>query len=607
MTEERPGSPEDTGDRASTPGLPRFEAEYGAEGRPFRREPLPPLTRRIVPLVSELRSYQRQLVRSDVAAGLVVSAVAVPQALGYAQIAGVPAVSGLYALTVPVVVFALLTSTRLLAVGPTTTAALLVPAAVTPLADGDPARYATLAALLALITGAVLLVAGLLRLGWIADYLSAAVLVGFLTGLGVTLIVGQLDELLGITGTSGNPLQQLVEVVKALPDAHGWTIAVMLATLVVLALGTRVAPRFPTILVVAVLGIAVSWAADLESLGVAVVGALPSGLPSLAIPWSPLTDLLILVPSAIGIALVAFSDAILTARGFAGRRNETVNANQELVALGGLNVAAGLLQGFPVGSSGSRTAVAERSGGRTQVSALVLAAAVVVVLLFFTEPIGYLPESVLGAIIVFAAFSLIDVPAWRGLWSGSRVELTIAAITTAGMLTVGLLPALGLAVMLSVFDVARRSAQAHDAVLGWSPSAGRFVNVSNHPSARLVPGVVVYRLDDRLFFANSQYFRERVRSAIGAAPYDVERFVFDAESVTHIDGSGADALQHLVTQLGDDGVQFVVARLKHRMFDKFDQFGLVSTIGADRFFPTVREAVFGAEPPPDGEPAERGA
>jgi len=606
VSDEPPGSPEGAGDRDPAPDLPRFEVEYGEGGRPFRREPLPPFARRILPLVTELRSYQLRWVRSDVVAGLVVSAVAIPQALGYAQIAGVPPVSGLYALTVPVVVFALLTSTRQLAVGPTTTAALLVPAAVTPLADGDPARYATLAALLALITGAVLLVAGFLKLGWIADYLSAAVLVGFLTGLGVTLIVGQLDELLGITATTGNPLQQLVGVVKAVPDAHGWTVAVMLVTLLVLGLGTKVAPRFPTILVVAVLGIAVSWVADLESLGVAVVGALPSGLPSLAVPWSPLTDLLILIPSAVGIALVAFSDAILTARGFAGRRNQTVNANQELLALGGHNLAAGLFQGFPVGSSGSRTAVAERSGGRTQVSALVLAGVVVLVLLYLTEPIGYLPESVLGAIIVFAALSLIDVAAWRGLWVGSRVELTIAAITTAGMLTVGLLPALGLAVMLSVFDVARRSAQAHDAVLGWSPSAGRFVNVSNHPSARLVPGVVVYRLDDRLFFANSQYFRERVRSAIGAAPYDVERFVFDAESVTHIDGSGAEALQNLVTQLADDGVQFVVARLKRRMYDTFDQFGLVSTIGTDRFFPTVREAVFGAELPPDTHAGERG-
>ncbi|MDH4159151.1 MAG: SulP family inorganic anion transporter [Actinomycetota bacterium] len=578
--------------------LPRFDAEYGDGARPFRREPRPPLTRRLLPLVAELRGYRVGWLRGDAIAGLVVGAVAIPQALGYAQIAGVPPVSGLYALTVPVVVFALFTSTRLLAVGPTTTAALLVPAAVSPLADGDSARYVALATVLALMTGAVLVGAGLLRLGWVADYLSAAVLTGFLTGLAVTLIIGQLDELLGLPGTSGNALQQLVEIVTSLTAADGPTVVVMLVTLGLLALGSQFAPRLPTILVVAVLGIVVSWAADLEAAGVAVVGALPSGLPAFAVPTVPLTDLLILVPAAGGIAIVAFSDAILTARGFAGRHNETVNANQELVALGGLNIAAGLFQGFPVGSSGSRTAVAERSGGRTQVSALVLAAFVVVVLLFLTEPIGYLPQSVLGAIIVFAALGLVDRSAWRGLWRGPRAELTIAAVTTVGMLTVGLLPALGLAVLLSVADVARRSAQPHDALLGWSPSAGRFVNVSNHPSARLIPGVVVYRLDDRLFFANSQYFRERVRAAIAAAPYDVHRFVFDAEGVTHLDGSGAEALETLVSQLADDGVTFVVARLKHRTRETFDQFGLVAAIGVDNFFPTVRQAVFVDETPP---------
>jgi sulfate permease, SulP family len=368
-------------------------------------------------------------------------------------------------------------------------------------------------------------------------------------------------------------------------------------SLVVLAVGQRVAPRLPVILFVALAGMAVSWWLDLEGHDVAVVGSIPAGLPSLTVPTVPLGDVLVLVPSAAGIALVAFADAILTARSFAGRHQQTVDANQELVALGGLNIAAGLVQSFPVGSSGSRTAVNDRAGGRTQVAALAQAMVVVVVLLLLTAPIGYLPESVLAAIIVFAASGLIDVTAWRSLGQGSRVELGIAVVTAVGMLTIGLLPALALAVMLSVFDVARRSAQPHDAVLGWSASAGRFVNVSIHPTARLVPGVVVYRLDDRLFFANSEYFRERVRAAIAAAPYDVERFVFDAEAVTHIDGAGADALRQLVADLDADGVSFSVARLKTSALEKFDQFGLVATIGEDHFFPTVRAAVFGDDVP----------
>lgn len=578
-----------------TEPVPRDDAAgaYGEEATPFRRRPRPPLGRRLVPLGDDLRRYRRKWLRGDLVAGLVVSAVAIPQALGYAQIAGVAPVAGLYALTLPLLAFALLTSSRVLAVGPTATAALLVPAAVAPLADGDAARYAVLAALLALFTGAVLLVAGVFGLGWIADYLSTAVLIGFLTGLALTLISGQLDELLGVPAFEGDAWQQAAHAIAAVPTADPATVAVSLVALALLALGTRFAPTWPTILVVAVLGLVASWALDLASYGVAVVGEVPGGLPSLDVPTASLGDAAILLPAAVGIALVAFSDAILTARAFAGRRHEVVDANQELRALGGLNIVAGLFQSFPVGSSGSRTAVNVRSGGRTQLVSAVQVAVVVAVLLFLTEPIGYLPKSVLGAIIVFAATGLIDVSAWRALRHGSRTEFVIAVVTAVGMMTIGLLPALGVAVLLSVVDVVRRSAQPHDAVLGWSPTDGRFVNVSTHPRARLIPGTVVYRLDDRLFFANAQYFRERARSAIEGAPYDVQRFVLDAEGVNHVDGAGAEALQELVQDLAADEVEFVVARLKSAVHDQFDQHGLVATVGPERFFPTVRAAVFG--------------
>lgn len=556
------------------------------------------MVQRWVPLFAEVRRYRLGWLRADVMAGLVVSAVAIPQALGYAQIAGVAPVAGLYALTLPLLAFALLTSSRVLAVGPTATAALLVPAAVAPLADGDAARYAVLAALLALLTGAVLLVAGVLRMGWIADYLSTAVLTGFLTGLALTLISGQLDELLGISGYDGDAWQQAAHAIAAVPTADAATVVVSLVTLALLALGTRFAPTWPTILVVAVLGMVASWAFDLAGRGVAVVGEVPSGLPSLDVPTASLGDVAILLPAAAGIALVAFADAILTARAFAGQRHEVIDANQELRALGGLNVVAGLFQSFPVGSSGSRTAVNVRSGGRTQLMSGVQVAVVIAVLLFLTEPIGYLPKSVLGAIIVFAAAGLIDLSAWRALHSGSRTEFVIAVVTAVGMMTIGLLPALGVAVLLSVLDVVRRSAQPHDAVLGWSPTDGRFVNVGTHPRARLVPGTVVYRLDDRLFFANAQYFRERARSAIEGAPYDVHRFVLDAEGVNHVDGAGAESLRELVQDLASDDIEFVVARLKSTVYQQFDQHGLVDTIGPERFFPTVRSAVFGDDAPP---------
>jgi SulP family sulfate permease len=325
--------------------------------------------------------------------------------------------------------------------------------------------------------------------------------------------------------------------------------------------------------------------------GVAVVGQIPPGLPGLELPTLRLGDLLALLPAALGIFVVSFSDEILTARSFAGRHGQHVRADQELAAMGAADLAAAITQAFPIGASGSRTAVNDQMGGRTQLSGLLGAAAIAGVLLFLTEPMQYLPKATLGAVIVVAAIGLVDPAAWQGLARTSRIEVAIAATTMAGVVLVGVLEALLVAVALSIVDVARRSATPHDAVLGWVQRLGRYADVRLHPSARVTPGVLVYRLDDRLFFANSGYVGGRIREAIHGAPTPVRWLVFDAEALSHVDATGVDALTGLVRSLRDQGITLLLARLKSPMRQTLGRAGVLRLIGEQHVYPTVRAAV----------------
>jgi high affinity sulfate transporter 1 len=594
MTEDR-GSPAAPGDdeQPLATGEPRpARSEYaGSRPRPFRAPETSSSRTRFVPLLADLRGTSFGRLRPDLIAGVTIAALAVPQGMAYAQTAGLPGVAGLYGLLLPVVAYGVLGSSRVLMTGPTATAALMVGPALVAV-SANPATYPVLAAMLALLVGATFLVARVVRLGWISDYFSSAVLLGFLTGLALTLISGQLGAFFGVEVEGDTSLEEYQSFASnVLGQVDPTTLAVAGACLVALLAGGRWWPRFPTLLVVTIASIAASAAADLEARGVTLVGEIPAGLPSLAWPGVDLGVVAQLAPFAVGIALVAFSDAILTARSLARAGERPVDPDQEMIGLAGLNLMAGLSQSFPVGSSGSRSAVNVRIGGRTQVVSLAQAASVALVLLFLTAPLSLLPKATLAAVIVFAAIGLVDVGGWRALIRGSRSELAVAVITVLGMLAVGLLPALLIAVLLSIIDVVRRSAQPRDAVLGWSPDHGRFVDVQRRRDAQVVPGAVVYRLDDRLFFANTRYFRSRVREAVDGAPYPVEAFVFDAEAVTSIDTSGAQALRQVVEELGSRGVRLVVARARAEFEQQVQVLGLDDVLPESAMFPTVRAAV----------------
>jgi sulfate permease, SulP family len=560
-----------------------------ASAKPFRPAKPDPLLQRAIPVAKELPRYRTPTARRDVLAGVTVAALAIPSAMAYAELAGLPAVAGLYALLLPTVAYAFLGSSRQLIVGPEGSLSALVAAAVLALATAGSPEALELAGAMALLVAACFLIARLLRLGWLADYLSRPVLVGYIHGVAVVLIVGQLGKLTGIDVDAGDPVPQLAEMVREIGDVNPTTFAVGAAALALLLTARYVTPRLPAALIVVIAAIVASKALGLDEHGVAIVGEIPPGLPDLRVPSPPWEDVVTLAPAAAGLFLVSFADEVLTARSFAGRHGQHIRVDQELLAMGVANAAAGVTQGLPVGASGSRTAVNDSMGARSQIAGLLAAGAILLVLLFLTAPIADLPKAVLGAVIITAAIGLIEPAVWRELANTDKVELAIAAVTAAGVIITGVLEAILFAAGLSIVDVVRRSARPHDAVLGWVDSLGRWADVARNDDATVTPGVVVYRLDDRLFFANASYFKGRVQEALRGAPTVTTALVLDAEAMTHIDSAGLQALEDLAGTLEDDGIALHFARAKHPIADR-----LAERVTRARSHGTVRAAVHAA-------------
>ncbi len=411
-------SPEQPGDGEGAPAR-----AYPRDTSPFRSPPPEPLLHRRVPVTRDLRHYRVSTGRRDLTAGLTVAALAVPSAMAYSQVAGLSPVVGLYALLLPTIAYALLGSSRQVIVGPEGSLAALVAASVLALATRGSAHAEELAAMLALLTALFFALAAIARVGWIADYFSWPVLIGYIHGVAVVLIIGQLGKLLGLSIGARDPIPQLVEVAKEIGHTNPTTVLVSIASLAILLSLRRWAPRIPAALVVVVGGILATYAFGLTDHGVSVVGHIPRGLPSIRIPTPSVSDTFDLVPGAIGLFLVSFADEILTARAYAGHHGQHIRPSQEMLAMGAADALAGISQGMPVGASGSRTAINDSMGARSQVSGLIAAGAVAVVLVALTAPLAKLPGAVLGAAIVAASIGLVDRPAWRELWETDRVEV----------------------------------------------------------------------------------------------------------------------------------------------------------------------------------------
>ncbi|MHC9291146.1 SulP family inorganic anion transporter [Mycobacterium sp. LTG2003] len=545
----------------------------------------------VTPGLVQIVHYQRSWLRGDVVAGVTVAAYLVPQVMAYATVAGLPPVAGLWASLVPMAVYALLGSSRQLSVGPESTTALMTASALAPLAIGDPARYAVMAAVLALLVGVICLVAGFCRLGFLADLLSRPVLIGYMTGVAVIMISGQLGKVTGTTVEGDEFIDEVVSFGAGIAGVHWPTVALSVAVLAVLLILYRMSPVFPGPLIAVLAATAVVWLFGMEDKGIRVIGDIPAGLPVPSLPAVTFAELAALTIPAVGIAVVAFSDNALTGRTFAARRGETIDANAELRALGVCNLSAGVTQGFPVSSSGSRTALGDVLGSRTQLYSLVMLATVVVVMLAGRGLLEHFPMAALGALVVYAALRLIDIPEFRRLARFRRSELVLAVATTVAVLGLGVLYGVLVAIGLSLLDMLRRVARPHDSVLGYVPGMAGMHDVDDYPQAEPVPGLVVYRYDAPLFFANAENFRERAMAAVEESDDPVEWFVLNAEANVDPDLTAVDALEQLRRDLTARGIVFAMARVKQDLLDDLVAAGFVDRVGEDRIFPTLPTAV----------------
>ncbi|MFI5642922.1 SulP family inorganic anion transporter [Streptomyces goshikiensis] len=538
-----------------------------------------------------LRSYRRSWLGRDALAGITVAAYLVPQVMAYAGVAGLPPVVGLWAALPAMVLYALIGSSRLLSVGPESTTALMTAVAVGPLAGGDPGRYAVLAAALAVVVGLASLAAWAVRLGFLADLLSRPVLVGYLAGVALIMIVDQLPRLTGVRVTGSGFFSQLYSFALNFSHVH-WPTVVLAAAVLVLLL---VAPRYwrlvprPLLALVVATGAVAAFGLD-ERYGVAVIGAVPSGLPVPALP-SP-GDLPQLVIPALGVLLVGYSDVILTARAFADRGDPLpLDPNRELLALGAANLGAGFMHGFPVSSSASRTALARSAKARSQGYSLFAALTVLMALLFLGPLLAHTPSAVLGAIVVYAAVRLVEVGEFRRLASFRRRELLLALGCLLGVVTLGILYGVLVAVALSVVELLARVARPHDAVEGMVPGLAGMHDVDDYPTARTVPGLVIYRYDSPLFFANAEDFRRRALAAVDEQSSPTRWFVLNTEANVEVDITALDAVEALRQELADRDIVLALARVKQELREDLDAYGLTVSVGADRIYPTLPTAL----------------
>lgn len=551
----------------------------------------------LVPGWAPLRHYESRFLRGDAIAGITVMAYLIPQVMAYAVLAGLPAQTGLWAAVVASLVYAALGSSRVLSVGPESTTALLTAATLAPLAAGDLARYASLAATLALLCGAFALIGWLVRAGAIADLLSRPVLVGYLAGIAIIMIVSQITRLTGIDTAGDSLVQQL----SAFVSHMSWqalnvsSLLLGLGVLIALLLLASRFRRFPTFLAVMLVATAVAWVMGRAGIDVATVGNVPTGLPPLG--WSGLSwsDLRLLLLPALGVFVVAYVDNVLTARSFVAPHQageQRIDNNQEMLALGVSNVATAAVHGFPISSSASRTAIAVAAGATTQLYSLIAAGSVALVVLLFGGVLAAFPQAALAGVVIYAAIRLIELAEFRRLWHFRPREFLLAVAAVVGVLLFDVLYGILFAIALSIIDLLIRVARPHAAVLGEVSGLAGWHDVGDYEDAETIPGLVVFRYDSPLFFANSEDFTRRALQAIDSAPPPPVRWLLlNVEGLVEVDITGLDALAELVRRCHAKGIVVAIARAKSELAEAMQRHGVATLIGQDRFYATMPTAV----------------
>ncbi len=540
-----------------------------------------------------LRHYRGSWLRSDLVAGLVLTAVLVPVGMGYAEAAGLPAIYGLYATIVPLIAYAIFGPSRIMVLGPDSSLAAIIAAVIIPLAAGDPERTITLAGMLAIFTGLLCILAGLGHLGFITELLSKPLRYGYMNGIALTVLISQLPKLFGFSAGGSGVIEQTAAFVQGLlaGEANRVTFAVGAATLVFILVFNRY-KRFPAVLVAVLGATIVTGVFDLTSLaGVAVLGELPQGLPAFTIPMVQFEDLGPLLVAAITIAVVSFADTSVLSRSLAARSNTSVDPNQEMISLGVANVATGFFQGFSISSSASRTPVAETAGAKTQVTGIVGAIAIALLLVFAPGLLKNLPNTALAAVVITSAISLFEILDLRRLYRIQRWEFWLSMACFLGVAIFGPIPGILFAIGLALLEFVWDGWRPHFAVLGRADGVKGYHDITRYPDARRIPGLVLFRWDAPLFFANAEQFHKHVINAINTAPTPVHWFVVAAEPVTSVDVTAADMLAELDDELHQAGIQLVFAEMKDPVRDKLKRFGLLSRFDEQHFFPTIGQVV----------------
>ncbi len=541
-----------------------------------------------------LRRYRREWLRSDLTAGLSVAAVALPTSIAYAQLAGFPPVVGLYASILPLVAYAVFGTSRQLIVNPDAATCAMVAAIVAPLAGGNSDLYSTLATNLAVFSGIACIVAGAFRLGFLADFLGKPVLVGFMNGIAISIVFSQIGRVFGVSIESGRIVPRLIELVSKLPETHGPTLAIGIVTFAIVRVLRRMSPAVPAPLVALVFAMTAAAALGLEETGVAVLGAVPAGLP--AIGWTPVPaeHLEPLLAGAVGLALVSVTSGMVTARSFASRNGYEIDVDREFVALGACNMASGLSQGFAVTGADSRTVMSDMMGGKSQVTGLVAAVTIALVLMFLTGPLRYLPTSALAAVLISAAIGLFDVQALVRFYRIHEGEFLVCMAATLGVVAFGALQGIALSIALALLVLLIRSSRPADATLGRVEGQQEFFDLAGHEGAAIIPGAVLYRFGASIIFYNAPHFRRRAVAAADASR-GTRWLIVDGGPIAHLDSTGADTLVALANDLESRGITLVLGGAVPQVRRMLERSGALDRLGADAVFPTLRAAVMACE------------
>ncbi|MBG6482690.1 SulP family inorganic anion transporter [Pseudomonas aeruginosa] len=545
---------------------------------------------RWVPGLDSLLHYRRAWFRPDVQAGLSVAAIQIPTAIAYAQIAGFPPQVGLYACILPMLIYALIGSSRQLMVGPDAATAAMVAAAITPLAAGDPQRLVDLSMIVAIMVGLFSIVAGLARAGFIASFLSRPILVGYLNGIGLSLLVGQLGKLFGYEAATSGFVAGILALLENLLHIHWPTLILGSLSLLLMVLLPRRFPQLPGALCGVLLASLAAALLGLDRYGVELLGEVPAGLPQLRWPQTSLEELKSLLRDATGITVVSFCSAMLTARSFAARHGYSINPNHEFVALGLANIGAGVSQGFAISGADSRTAVNDMVGGKTQLVGVVAALVIAATLLLLNKPLGWVPMPALGAVLLLAGWGLIDVQALKGFWKLSRFEFSLCLLTTVGVLSVGVLPGIFVAVSIAVLRLLYYTYRPSDAVLGWMHGIDGQVELAKYPQATTLPGLVIYRFDAPLLFFNADYFKQRVLAVVDGSERP-NAVLLNAEAMTNLDISGLATLHEVQQILKAQGVHLSLARVTGQTLDLLQRSSMLGEIKPPLVFSSVRSGV----------------